>query len=123
MQCSQQEQLLAMHQGANLSVYTGEYCSNQIPIIGTCIEYTDTYCSFNSLLAKLVNQQGKAQLGLPFNDCSGLTLNQISQIDFSKMDLSQFTAQMTSKAQAALPNTQTLPTPYLQNIMNKATSK
>lgn len=102
--CTQPEQLLGMHKGANLSVQTGSYCEKKIPIIGTCIQYRDTYCSFNSVLARTVNQQGKAMLGIPFNSCSGLTVQQIANLDFTKIDLSEFANTMVAQAQSNLPS-------------------
>lgn len=104
MACTQQEQLLGTHRGANLSVYVNQECTSRVPIIGTCIAWQENYCSFNSILGKIINQQGKAQLGLNFSNCSGLTVSQIQSLNFSAMDLSQFTNQMTAKAQSSLPN-------------------
>lgn len=101
--CSSQEQLLALHRGANLSVFVSQDCSNKIPIIGTCVEYTSQYCSFNSVLAKLINQQGKAQLGIGFAGCSGLTTDQLTQIDFSKLNLTEFTNAVVTKTTASTP--------------------
>ena len=121
MACTQEEQMLSMHKGSNLSVFTGETCTNKIPIIGTCIEYTDSYCSFNSLFGKIINQQGKAQLGLNFSNCSGLTVTQIGSLDFSKMDLSELTAQVIQQAQAGVPSSPQIQTNY-QPIIGKATS-
>lgn len=102
--CNNEEQLLAQHKGASLSVYEDETCSSTL--LGSCVQYTDRYCSFNSVLAKIVDTQGKAQLGLSSADCSGLTLLQVSSIDFSKIDFSEFTQSMT---QQALQHTPTSP--------------
>jgi conjugal transfer mating pair stabilization protein TraN len=99
--CTNEEQLLAEHKGANLSVYEDETCTSSI--LGTCEEYTDRYCSFNSVLAKIIDTQGKAQLGLSSSDCSGLTLTQVSSIDFSKIDFSEFTQTMTQQALQSTP--------------------
>lgn len=104
MSCTQPEQLLAIHRGANLSVFVNEICTKKIPIIGTCLQWQDNYCSFNSVLAKIINQQGKAQLGLDFTNCSGLSVAQIQQLNFSSMNFSEFTNSMVAKAQAGLPN-------------------
>ena len=120
MACTQEEQMLALHRGANLSVFTGETCTNKIPIIGTCLQYTDTYCSFNSVLALIINQQGKAQLGLNFSDCSGLTIAQIGQLNFATMDFSQFSAQMMQQALAGAPASANIASSY-QPLMNAAT--
>jgi conjugal transfer mating pair stabilization protein TraN len=102
--CSQQEQMLSMHMGANLSAFVKEECTKKIPIIGTCIEWTSTYCSFNSVLARLINMQGKPQLGLNTSNCQGLTVDQISKIDFTKIDFREFTGQMTQQATKNMPS-------------------
>lgn len=119
MSCSQEEQLLGMHKGANLSVFTNEECSSKIPIIGTCIEWTDHYCSFNSILAKIINTQGKPQLGLDTANCAGLTTEQLSTLDFSKIDFSEFTQALVGNAVANLPASSAIQqayTPIMQGV-------
>jgi conjugal transfer mating pair stabilization protein TraN len=101
--CSQNEQMLALHKGANLSTFIVEECTKKIPITKTCIEWTSRYCSFNSVLAKIVNTQGKPQLGLPIADCRGLSTDQLSQIDFSKIDFSEFSTSIVNRAKATAP--------------------
>jgi conjugal transfer mating pair stabilization protein TraN len=108
--CTNEEQLLAEHKGANLSVYEDETCTSSI--LGTCEEYTDRYCSFNSVLAKIIDTQGKAQLGLSSSDCSGLTLTQVSSIDFSKIDFSEFTQTMTQQALQTTPTSAAISSAY-----------
>lgn len=102
--CSQEEQMLSMHMGANLSTFVKEECTKKIPIIGTCIEWTSTYCSFNSVLARVINMQGKPQLGLNTSDCKGISVDQISKIDFTKIDFREFTGQMTQQATKNMPS-------------------
>jgi len=117
-QCSTDEQMLALHKGASLSVQNTEYCSNKIPILGTCIETTRTYCSFNSVLAKIVNVQGKPQLGMNVADCTGFTTDQLSKLDFSKIDFSEFISSLKSQATTNQPtNLNSNYTP----LMNKST--
>lgn len=114
--CDQGEQMLSMHKGASLSVFVSETCSASIPIIGTCIEWTDHYCSFNSVLSKIINTQGKPQLGLPLDDCRGLSQDQLGQIDFTKIDFTEFATQQANKAQTNLPaNIKSDYTPAMQN--------
>ena len=77
----------------------GSYCSMRLPIIRACIETTESYCCFNSRLARLLNEQGRAQLakgwGVPeAPDCSGFTLAQMQSLDFSRMDLAEFYAEI-----------------------------
>lgn len=101
LQCTQAEQMLAMHKGADLSVYEGETCTSSF--LGACTEYTDAYCSFNSVLAKIINTAGKKQLGLDPTNCGGFSIAQLQQINFSIIDFSEFTASISTQAQASLP--------------------
>lgn len=101
--CSQSEQMLALHKGANLSTFIVEECTKKVPITKTCIEWTSRYCSFNSVLAKIVNTQGKPQLSLPIADCRGLSTDQLSRIDFSKIDFSEFSSSIVNRAKATAP--------------------
>lgn len=57
------------------------------------------------MVSKIINQQGRAQLGMSSGtaespDCSGFTVAQLQALDFTKIDLSEFTAGI----QANLPN-------------------
>lgn len=101
--CTEQEQMLAMHKGASLSTFISKDCSSKIPIVDTCIEWTSRYCSFNSVLAKIINIQGKPQLGLGVSDCAGMTPEQLSQLDFTKIDMSEFTQGVVNNAKSSLP--------------------
>ena len=91
MSCEQSEKMLALKKGQNLCRYTGDYCSSKVPIIGTCLQVTETYCCFNSRLARIINTSGGAQVGKSPSDCSGFTPTEFSSLDFSKIDLTEFT--------------------------------
>jgi conjugal transfer mating pair stabilization protein TraN len=108
--CNNEEQMLGMHKGANLSVYVSESCSSSI--LGSCVQWTDSYCSFNSVLAKIINIQGKTQLGLDTSDCTGLSIAQVQQIDFTRIDFSEFTASLTDNAAAHVPTSTTIQQSY-----------
>ncbi|MCX4151021.1 MULTISPECIES: conjugal transfer protein TraN [Paraburkholderia] len=102
MNCSQAEQLLALHRGENLSTFIDETCSKTA--LGSCIQHVDNFCSFNSLLSETINIQGKTQLGLPLADCKGLTPQQITKIDFRKIDFRAFEQQIVQQAQQYMPS-------------------
>ena len=108
--CTEDEQMLSMHKGASLSTFVSKDCSSKVPIVGTCIEWTSRYCSFNSVLAKIINTQGKPQLGLSLSNCSGMTPEQLSQLDFTRIDMSEFTQGVVNNAQSNLPTN--IPTNY-----------
>jgi conjugal transfer mating pair stabilization protein TraN len=105
LDCEQTEQVLAMKRDNRLCHGVGSYCSARIPIIRLCIETKETYCCFNSHLSRILNEQGRAQLGKGWGgpespDCSGFTLTQLQALDFSRMDLSEFYAEIAP----TLPN-------------------
>lgn len=101
-----------MKEGAKLCHTIGTWCSSCIRILGhcvSCIEHTTSKCCFNSLLARLVQEQGRAQIGKGWGsaenpDCSGFTVAQLQSLDFARMDLSDFYASLVP----TLPNVGTL---------------
>lgn len=99
LSCEESEQILVMKRDTRLCTGIGSYCSSRIPIIRVCIETTESYCCFNSRLARIINEQGRAQIGRNWGfpqipDCSGFTLAQLQALDFSRMNLSEFYAEI-----------------------------
>ncbi|MBI4294465.1 MAG: conjugal transfer protein TraN [Betaproteobacteria bacterium] len=99
LSCEQAEQILAMKRDNRLCHGVGSYCSSRVPIIRVCIETTETYCCFNSRLSRILNEQGRAQLGKGWGgaespDCSGFTIAQLQALDFSRMNLAEFYAEI-----------------------------
>ena len=62
LSCPQSQQVTAMKRDTRLCEDLGEYCSQRLPIIRTCLTQTHTFCCFNSRLARLINEQGRTQL-------------------------------------------------------------
>lgn len=110
--CNEGEAKLAMKEGAGLCHTIGSYCSSCIRILGfcvACIEYTTGKCCFNSKLARIINEQGRAQFGKGWGgpkspDCSGFSIAQLQSLDFASMDLTEFYASIVP----TLPNVGTL---------------
>jgi conjugal transfer mating pair stabilization protein TraN len=99
LSCEDRDIETALKRDARLCVDLGSYCSKKVPIIGTCLERTYSHCCFNSLLAKAINTQGKAQLGMGMGsakqpNCGGFTAAQLQQLDLAAMDLSEFMDQV-----------------------------
>lgn len=94
--CTSDEQVLSLKRGQNLCVQYAQGCSQKV--LGVCVEEKKSFCCFNSLIAKIVNQQGKAQLGIPFAGCGGLTADQLQKIDFSSIDFTEFVNSIQSTA-------------------------
>ena len=101
--CKENEIALMKSQEKKLCHYVGSYCSKKIPIIGTCQTTTKSYCCFGSKISRVINEQGKAQLGIDWGsgaspDCRGLTANELQNLKFDTMDLSEITSDIASQA-------------------------
>jgi conjugal transfer mating pair stabilization protein TraN len=109
MSCEQSEQILAMRRGQNLCHEVGTYCSSELKLlfIKICIEHTKSYCCYNSRLARIINEQGREQIGKSWGspespNCSGFTQAEFAAIDFSRIDMSEFMAEIM--ANIKMPN-------------------
>lgn len=102
LSCSQEEKDLKVDKENLLTVYVGEYCKNDPA--GICIEHRKAYCVFPSRLARIVQQQGRAeQLHILFGNpeqanCRGITREEFAQLDLGKMDFSDFYSDISQKA-------------------------
>jgi conjugal transfer mating pair stabilization protein TraN len=108
--CDKAEKDLAMKRDAELCVDIGSYCSRRI--LG-CFERTQTYCCFNSRLAKAINVQGKRQLGVGMGDaknpnCKGFSPAELQRLDLAAMDLTEFLDEV--KAAVVTPTNNSNPT-------------
>ncbi len=119
MSCNSDEAVTALSEGAHLCHSLGDWCSSCIRIFGSCvscIEHTTGKCCFNSLLARIVNEQGRAQVGKGWGsaqtpDCSGFTIAQLQSLDFARMDFTEFYASLVAKS------------PNLTTLQNNSASK
>lgn len=92
--CSIDEKMLSARRGLNLCQKTGEECSMRLPWpLKTCLQITETWCCWNSRLAQTVAIQGGLQLGRG-NNCGGFTPDELTQLDFARIDLSSVTAEL-----------------------------
>lgn len=119
LSCEQAEQILALKRDNALCHSIGSYCSKKVPLIGTCLETTHTHCCFNSRLSRLINEQGRSQIGRAWGsarspDCSGFTVAQLQSLDFGRMDLSEFYAEIAP----TLPDATALQAQARQRVQN-----
>jgi len=90
--CSGEEKELGEWRAKKRCVFVGTYCAEKI--LGKCTRKKSSFCCFGNKLSKLLNDQGRRQLGIGFGsadspDCRGLTPEELSRIDMSSMDLSE----------------------------------
>jgi len=92
--CSTEEKALGKAKEKKLTISVGEFCSKKV--LGVCLEKKRGYCQFDSKLAQIVQQQGRnGQLHIGFGgasspDCRGITQTELQQIQFDKLDFSNF---------------------------------
>ncbi|WP_135458927.1 type-F conjugative transfer system mating-pair stabilization protein TraN [Vibrio echinoideorum] len=107
-QCSEEEKALGKAKDDKLTIYLGSYCAEKV--LGQCLRKKRTYCVFDSLLARIIQEQGtRDQLGLSLGTakvpiCGAITPEQMQQINFEDIDFSDFFGEMNSNTH--LPSSQ-----------------
>jgi len=100
--CSSSEKILGERRAAKLAHHVGNYCASKVPILG-CVTKKQSYCTFRSLFARVLQEQARAQLGMGWGsaeapDCRPLSIEDIQRVDFSKIDLSEIYGDMLNAA-------------------------
>lgn len=100
--CDAEDQRLMNRKSKDLCVYVGSFCLEKDPLTGTCVTKKFSYCCFHSKLARIIHEQGRPQIGLGWGSpknptCRGFTKEEIANIDFSKLDLSELYAELMSR--------------------------
>jgi len=90
--CKPEEKQLEDSRSKGLCRKIGTYCSKD-SILG-CLKEKTTFCCFPTKIAKVFHEQGRKQLGIGWGskekpDCRGFTIEELSRLDFSKLDLSE----------------------------------
>lgn len=94
LHCSQKEKELGKAKENGTAHYVGQYSDDCAA--GICLKKSKVYCVFPTKLARTVQEQGREkQLGRHFGsakhpDCSGITIDELQKIDFSKIDFKEF---------------------------------
>jgi len=98
-QCKADEQLLSKlrKENKNQCREIGEYCSQKLDLLFTkiCVQKKKSYCCFGSKLSRIIQEQGRSQLGIGWGSpespqCRGFTPEEFQKIDFSKVDFGEF---------------------------------
>lgn len=102
--CTEGEKDLSQKRAQNLCVYVGTYCAERDDVTKVCLRKKSSYCCFTTKLARLVQEQGRAQLGLGFGsaehpDCRPLRVDELQQLDFSQLNFAELYAEIQAKAQ------------------------
>lgn len=105
--CDQQDMEVGMLRGSDMCHEVGTYCASSI--LGVCVQKAKGHCCFNSKLGRIIQEQGRPQLksfnGLGWGTakqpyCRGFTAEEFQALDFSRMDLSDYYADIEARAQS-----------------------
>ena len=99
--CSSEDKILKKQREKGLCHYVGSYCSSSI--LGVCLKKKEAHCCYASKLSRIIQEQGRPQLGLAFGTakrtvCDGFTIEQFQRLDLSRMDFSEVMAEFTDAA-------------------------
>jgi conjugal transfer mating pair stabilization protein TraN len=107
--CDQQDMEVGMLRGSGMCHEIGTYCSTKV--LGICIQKSKGHCCFNTKLGRIIQEQGRPQLR-SFNSvgwgtpkapyCRGFTAEEFQALDFSKMDLSEYYADIEARSAAEI---------------------
>lgn len=107
--CDQQDMEVGMLRGSGMCHEVGAYCSTSI--LGICVQKSRGHCCFNTKLGRIIQEQGRPQLksfnavgwGTPREPyCRGFTPEEFQALDFGKMDLSDYYADIESRSQVEI---------------------
>jgi conjugal transfer mating pair stabilization protein TraN len=98
--CEAEEKALAKKREKSLCYKIGTYCDKKV--LGKCITKKTSFCCFGSKVSRLLQEQGRAQLGISWGeykapDCRGFTVEELSRMDLSKMDFREVFDDMMKK--------------------------
>jgi conjugal transfer mating pair stabilization protein TraN len=103
--CSASEKELDVRDRMGLCHTLGTWCSGSF--LGICHSKRTTSCCFLSKLTRVLQEQGRAQLGKSWGkpktpDCSGFTVDEFAALDLSQMDFTEVYKEFVDAAK--LPN-------------------
>jgi conjugal transfer mating pair stabilization protein TraN len=106
--CDAPEEIHNLREGAGLCHQVGSHCVrfHPFPHNRVCRKRNWSYCCFNSMLSRIINEQGRPQIGKSWGsstdpECSGFTVAELQRLNFAAMDFTEFYASIAPK----LPNT------------------
>ncbi|RIY34206.1 hypothetical protein CJP74_00005 [Psittacicella melopsittaci] len=102
--CEEREVELANKRKLRSCTTVGTYCSQRI--MGSCIQTTTTSCCYSSPLARILQEQIRAQLNLGFGsaqvpNCAPLTDAELEKVDWDKINLDEWIGIMLANPEFA----------------------
>ncbi len=100
--CGEEANVLCRLRSEKKCIQVGQYCAERFPFTGVCLRQKTVFCCFGSKFGKLLQEQGRKQLGMTFGtpecpECRGFTPEELSRLDFSKLDLTEIAEEVMDK--------------------------
>ncbi len=110
-ECEEKEFELGAKKETRQCHFVGSYCASKA--LGSCVEKRESYCCFSSVVARIIQEQGRPQLGMNFGSpesprCEGLTPDQLAKMDWSRIDLSEWIGMLSMTGNLPTVNTVSL---------------
>lgn len=102
--CSSAERELDRKDDAGLCTKVGTYCSDRV--LGVCVTRKDAYCCYQSKISRILQEQGRPQIGKPYGaprteQCQGFTVDEFARLDLSVMDFREVYAEFEDAVRLA----------------------
>lgn len=102
--CSDEEIQLARDRQNRKSHYVGDHCVTRV--LGICVRREQIWCTYGTQLARMVQDQGRPQLGLNWGTadapiCDGFTVEQFTAINWSAIDWSEWYSNVSASIDPA----------------------
>lgn len=99
--CDAAEKALDEKDDKGLCHRVGSYCSDSV--LGICVTTKDAYCCFASKLSRILQEQGRTQVGKPWSSprteaCAGFSIEEFQRLDLSRMDFTEIYAEFVEAA-------------------------
>lgn len=92
-ECEEEEFELGAKKETRQCVLVGSYCASKS--LGACVEVRESHCCYSSVVARIIQEQGKPQLGRNFGtpeepSCEAMSVDDLARIDWNQIDLSEW---------------------------------
>lgn len=117
--CEQHEKDLIQKRRSGLCYHYGSWRGKKLNFFKSW----QSHCCFKSKIAKIIQIQGRDQLGIGWGDrknpdCRALTLDEIKRINFSKIDFSEAFSEFESKSKSSIDANQSNMQSKIENLKN-----
>jgi hypothetical protein len=96
-ECTAGEMILGCKRAKGVCHKVGSRC--KVKVFDSCLQSMGVYCCFNTKLARIINEQGRKQIGKSWGsakkpNCKGFLMDEFAKIDLSNIDFSEYSGDL-----------------------------